>query len=495
MTTDTILETTPSTSIIDVPFLVRGRVIEPGDDAVEFGGRDGGRFRVPDPAKYGPLLALSDAGSLKDLQDTPVDEIIEFLVELGPRLRLDDNARLQAAFELALTAGDLTEPLLRAVYSDMVDCFRPERLHGMVDKSIGKEYLDGWVERGAPGKSSVRIRATGTRQLHIIAGNVPIMPAITVIRCALTKSDCIIKMPSNDPYTAAAVVQAMIDLDPNHPVTKHFAVGYWKGGDEAVERKIIHPSRIEKLTVWGGQASMVHIQKYLVPGIELIPFNPKWSISIVGHEALESEAAMKEAAYGIAVRAGEHNQTGCSDTRVVYVESSTEEDDLERLEEFGHEIHKAFGELPEWFSTAPKRPNPGLDAELRVLELEEDFYRVIGDTTFGGVIVSRTPEPVEFADNLYNRIVNLVPLEDITEVPRRCNEGTQTVGVFPETLRVKLRDDLALYGVQRVLPLRREDGANPPGADPEQRYGGTHDGMEPLRRMVRWVSDESMTLH
>ena len=92
----------------------------------------------------------------------------------------------------------------------------------------------------------------------------------------------------------------MIDLDPNHPVTKHFAVAYWKGGDEAVERQIIRPSRIEKLTAWGGMASMVHIQKYLVPGIELIAMNPKLSISIVGHEALESPAAMADAARGIA---------------------------------------------------------------------------------------------------------------------------------------------------------------------------------------------------
>jgi hypothetical protein len=490
-----IATSTSQTAVVDVPFLIRGQVIEPGEHSVEFSGRHGGRIRIPDPAKYASQLTLADAGQLQDLHDTPVDEIIDFLAEVGKRLILDENPMLQTAYNLSFEAGELTEPLLRQIYDDFPLWFRPERTRSMVS-SLGKEYLDGWVERGAPGRSSVRLRAIGVRSLHIIAGNVPVVAAITVIRSALTKGDCLIKMPSNDPFTAAAVVRALMDVDVNHPVTKHCAVAYWKGGDEAVERQIIRPARIERLTAWGGMASMVHIQKYLVPGIEFIGFNPKWSISIVGHEALESEAAMEEAAYGVAVRAGEHNQTGCSDTRVVYVECSTEPDDLDRLEKFGHAIHKAFGELPPWFSTAPKRANPDLDAELRAVAIEEEFYRVIGDTSFGGAVVSRTEEPVEFADQLNNRIVNLVPVSDITRVPQWANEGTQTVGVYPERLREQLRDRLAIYGVQRIVPLRREDESNPTGADLSQRASlGVADGGEPLRRMVRWVIDESMDLY
>ena len=131
------------------------------------------------------------------------------------------------------------------------------------------------------------------------------MAAIAVINSALTKCDSLIKAPSNDPFTAMAIVRTMIDLDPDHPVTRHVAVAYWKGGDTEVEREIYRPSRIDKLIAWGGSASMKHIQQYLVPGIELIPNNPKVSIAIIGREALESEVAMREAAIGVALwRAG-----------------------------------------------------------------------------------------------------------------------------------------------------------------------------------------------
>lgn len=482
--------TTTETPVIDIPVIIRGRVVEPGADAVEFGGRTGARFRAPDATQYAADLVLRDPSDLTDLHDTPIDDVIDFLAELGPRLALDKNPLMRTAYELCLAAGELTEPVLRPVYEQIPGMFRRERMSAQVDKMVGKSYLDGWVELGRPGASTMRMRAIGTRQVHIIAGNVPVVAALTVQRAALTKGDCLIKMPSNDPFTAAAIVRTMIDIDPDHPVTKRFAVAYWKGGDERIERQIYRPSRIEKITAWGGMSSMTHIQRYLVPGIELISANPKFSISVVGHEALEGTSAMADAALGVALMAGRMNQTACSSTRVVYVDCGTDSDDLARLEEFGHAIHEAFLRLPPHESTAPKHPDLALEEELRAVALDDEFYTVIGDTSSAGVVVSRTDEPVEFADSLTNRVVNLVPIADISQVPRWVSEATQTVGIYPERLREQLRDDLALHGVQRTLPLGTSLAAEA-AADPDQTAALPHDGTEPMRRMVRWVIDQS----
>jgi hypothetical protein len=248
-------------------------------------------------------------------------------------------------------------------------------------------------------------------------------------------------------------------------------------------------------------SSMTHIQKYLVPGIELIAANPKLSISVVGHAALEDPAAMEEAASGVALMAGRLNQSACSSTRVVYVECGTGDEDLNRLEQFGHAIHKAFLNLPPEESTAPKAPNLALEAEMNALALDEEFYRVIGNTATAGVVISRTEnEPVDFSAMLSNRVVNLVPVDDIGKVPNWVSEETQTVGIFPESLRLRLRERLALHGVQRIMPmgeqLRMESagGTNNAGADPEQTFGLPHDGSHVLPRMVRWVIDQSADL-
>lgn len=473
--------------VIDIPIIIRGRIIEPGDDAITFGGRGGAAFRQADARKYVRELVLPNGSALRDLYEMPMEEIIAFLAKIGPRVTLD-NPLMQKAFDLALAAGEMTEPVLRPIYEAFPHMFDADRLREMIDAHVGINYLDGWVEQGAPGKSAVRIRAVGTRQLHIIAGNVPVTAGITITRGALTKGDTLIKTPSNDPFTAAAIVQTMIDIDPDHPVTKHFSVAYWKGGDEEIEKQIIQPSKLERITAWGGMSSMRHIQKYLVPGIELIPANPKFSISIIGHEALEDDAAMKHAALGVARLAGHMNQTACASTRIVYVECDEDDADLALLEKFGHAIHQAFLALPPHESTAPKSGNPELEGEMRALRTDREFYAVIGDASSAGVIVSRTAEePVEFSGALSNRVVNLVPVPDITRVPRWVNEETQTVGIFPESLRERLRDALALNGVQRSMAIDRSTQMN--DIDPHELRRMPHDGIEPLRRSVRWAVD------
>jgi hypothetical protein len=478
-----------------VPILARGRVIMPEADALVFGGRKGAQFRCPSPAKHVHDLVLPNASDLRDLAQMPIDRIIDFLAELGPRLTLA-NPHMREAFDLALEAGGLTEPVLRSVYAQVPGCFDRMRLEFAADKNIGKDYLDGWVEQGEPGEASLfRVRAFGTRGVHITAGNVPIVAAITVTRSALTKSDSLIKLPSNDPLTASAIVRTMIDMDPSHPVTRHLAVAYWQGGDATVERELYRPAFIDRISAWGGMSSLKHIRQYLVPGVELIGMNPKLSISIVGKEGLADEAAMRVAAHGIALMAGRLNQTACSNTRVVYVECDTDETSLERLERFGRHIQRAFAELPPGESTPATKPNRALEEELRAIELDTDYYRVFGDTINGGVIVSRTEEPVEFSARLENRIVNLVPVSDITRVPQWVDDSTQTIGIYPDSLRVKLRDDLALHGAQRTLPLGETLFDMSPGAARSitaQTAALPHDGMEPMRRMVKWVIDQSV---
>lgn len=474
--------------VVDIPIISRGRIIMPGEDAVEFKGRGGATFRAPDPHKHVHDLVLGNPGALADLMDLPMARIIEFLAELGPRLRLEDNVHLQDSFALALEAGGLSETVLRGVYDGLPRLFDPRLLTETVERTIGIRYLDGWVAEPGEG-AHCRVRAIGTRQLHITAGNVPVTAAFTVMRGALAKSDILIKSPSNDPLTANAIARTLIELDADHPVTRHVAVGYWKGGDEEMERQVVRTTRIDKIVAWGGMSSVKHIQKFLSPGIDLIAFNPKYSMSVIGKEALESEAAMDEAATGIAVIAGFYNQTACANTRVVYVESGTDDASLDKVVALGRKVAQAFKTLPAVMSTAAEAPNRDLAAEIDAIELEEDFYHVEGNTIDGGAIVSRFADRIDFYDQLNNRMVNLVPIENLLDVVKWCDDTTQTVGVFPESLRDRLLNPFALAGVQRLVPLQ--------GGDPLQIFhdmhtlppGMPHDGIEPMRRSVRWVID------
>lgn len=480
--------------MLDIPIIARGRVIMPDENAVLFKGRGGASFRQADPHKHIHDLVLGNTALLRDLHDTKMAEIIELLAALGKKLRLDDNALLQESFALSLQAGGLAEPILRGVYDALPHMFDGAALTALADKTIGIPYLDGWVP-GEGTYANVRIRAVGTRQLHITAGNVPVVAALTIARAGLTKSDLLIKSPSNDPLTANAIARTLIALAPDHPVTKHIAIAYWRGGDEYMDSQIVRTSRIDKITAWGGMSSVKHIQKFLSPGIDLTALNPKYSMSMLGRETFASEAAIEEAAIGLATLAGFYNQTACANTRLVYVESGTDDSSIGNIVKLGRKMVEAYAGLPPLLSTPFSTPNHELAAEMEAIALDDDFYHVEGDTLTGGFIVSKFNDRVDFYDKLNNRIVNFVPVDDLSDVLKWCDDTTQTVGIYPESIRGRVLDMFALAGIQRLVSLSGGDAMTVYANSHHMPPGSPHDGIEPMRRAVRWVVDMPPPAH
>jgi len=318
---------------------------------------------------------------------------------------------------------------------------------------------------------------------------VPVVAALTIMRGALTKSDVLIKSPSNDPLTANAIMRTLLELDASHPVCKHVAVAYWKGGDEYMDSQIVRTSRIDKITAWGGMSSVKHIQKFLTPGIDLTALNPKYSMSMVGRETFESKAAMNECAIGLATLAGFYNQTACANTRIVYVESDTDEDSIGKVVELGRKMVEAYATIPPLLSVPFVERNRELEAEMAAIIDEDDFYHVEGDTLTGGFIVSKFNDRVEFYDKLNNKVVNFVPVDTLEDVVKWCDDTTQTVGLYPEARREGLRDTFALAGIQRLVSLEGGDPMTVYANSHHMPPGSPHDGIEPMRRSVRWVVD------
>ena len=212
-------------------------------------------------------------------------------------------------------------------------------------------------------------------------------------------------------------------------------------------------------------------------------------MSLIGRETFASAAAMDEAAVGLATIAGFYNQTACANTRIVYVESGTEDEAIDRIVALGRKMVAAYASLPPLLSTPFVQPNRELEAELNAAALDDDFYHVEGDTLNGGFVVSKFNDRVDFYDKLNNRVVNFVPVDSLAEVIRWCDDTTQTVGIYPEERRAGLVDALALAGVQRLVPLAGGDPLTVYAGMHHMPPGSPHDGIEPMRRSVRWVVD------
>jgi len=468
-----------------VPLLLRGQIID--EAVVEFGGRRGGvSFRAPDLSKYLNQLTLGTPSKMADLYTVTLEEIFDFLARLGERLHPSDNAYLRESFELSRATSGLSDSILRYHYEGIPNFFRRQVTRDLAERLIGIDYLEGWVEQPQTLQQNTRlsIRAVGARAVHIIAGNVPVVGVTTVIRNAITRSDAIIKTPSNDPLTTAAVVRTMIDMDPDHPVTRHVSVAYWKGGDAAIEEYLYDPRRIEKIIAWGGFAGIKHLTQYLQPGLDLITLDPKHSSTIIGPEAFADEACLDAIARRLALDVGVLNQEGCVNARVIYVQSGTDAAGIEKANELGKRMFAALQGLPDYLSTPHKAFDPELKAELEALSFVEDEFKLYGGRrNEGAVIVSQSDVAVDFARMLACRVANIVPIDDVETAVRSVNAYTQTIGIYPESLKAKLRDRLAFQGAQRLVSLG--------GAATLMQTPQPQDGIEPLRRSVKWITDES----
>ena len=160
--------------------VIRGKVIE--TDLIEFGGRNGDlKFLAPNPATLARVLPLGAPSRLRDLAAVSVDEILEYLADLGQALTFEKNVHLQEALELTIHTAPTTPPLLINQYNRLPGLFGREQLEDVVH-AIGRAHLDGWVEDKVFANGAKRyVRAFGARALHIIAGNSPMISALTTL--------------------------------------------------------------------------------------------------------------------------------------------------------------------------------------------------------------------------------------------------------------------------------------------------------------------------
>lgn len=469
-------------SHFDVPLFIRGKLIQ--DNWVEFGVRDSGSsFRAPDIHRYVDELPLKNPMALSDLYSISFDDILDLLEQLGPALDFATNPYMQEAYEAGLVAANYPAAILQSSYVQLPSVFDREAIREIAQTRIGIDYLEGWVSQTLVDGRDLRVRAFGARALHIPAGNGGLVSAITIIRNVITRSDAIIKAPSNDPLTAMAIVRTLHDIAPDHPVTKHLTVGYWKGGDVALEEKLYKPANIEKIIAWGGFASVKHVTRYIQPGLELISLDPKRSTTIIGPEAFASDATLHEVAARTACDIGVANQEACASARVVYVLCGTDEAGLEKINRLGELVYEKLIGMPDYITSRPKTFDRDLAEHLDATRLDDTFYRIIGgEDREGAIIVSQFDEPVDYSAMLSGRVANLVPVDNIEKVTAAVTALTQTVGIYPESLKEQLRDQLPLFGAQRMTSLGY--ACSPTAAMPQ-------DALEPLRRMCKWIVDET----
>lgn len=449
---------------LSVPHVIKGDWIE-GDAS------DYGKFATP-ALELDRLVWQRPAPG--PAFDVPSAEIIAILVELGDWVRRDPDGVMEKACAQSVRSNPLPQAVVERSYNMLHVPFNRASMEFQLEQELGgPDVVDGWREIVAPSGRKSRIRAFPPRLIHVVAGNAPGVSAITVIRGALTKGVHLIKLPSNDLFTATAILRGLAAVAPDHGLTRSFSAAYWRGGDRTVESMLFRPQYFDKLVAWGGEATIRSAKDYIGPGFELVAFDPKTSISIIGHEAFDDEATLERVAEAAAADATVMDQQACTSSRFQFVEGT-----LEEVDTYCSALQRRMGiERP--MASACGNPIKGeMRDDIEALRDLEPDYRVFGSFEGRGIVV-RSDEPVDFHPD--GRVVNVVRVDEIASAVTHANVATQTVGVFPPSLRIQFRDILAAAGVQRVVAL---------GSAGSVEVGLSHDGFYPLQRFIRWVNEE-----
>jgi hypothetical protein len=466
---DLVPDSQSETTVVSAPFVLQGELVE-GAQSTHRSRDLGVDFTIP---ALDLDRAVHPRNEVPPLLNVPLAEIIDFLVETGRYIADPNNVHVQTCIDRMSATHILPRGILNASINAAVEYLDERVLRTEVEQNFpNPKALDEWIPRQDHTGRRSFVRAFAPRLIHVLPGNSPVVAVKSIAQGAMVKAVNLFKMSSSDPFTTVAILRTMADIDPNHPIVRSMSAVYWRGGDDSVERVIYRPQYFDKIVAWGSGDAISNVIKYLGPGFQLVSFDPKTSISMIGREAFASDEVLDMVTRQAASDVMLLNQEACVSSRYLFVEAEHADADrfCERLYQRIVAIAAASGDA---------RP---LDMELReaidTLAMMDDDYRVWGRPDGSGVVI-RSDEPVEF--HPINKTANVVCVSSLEDATRHVNVATQTIGFYPYERMPDYRDQLASGGAQRIVHI---------GEAGPSTIGNPHDAMYPMHRFVHWMAHE-----
>jgi hypothetical protein len=460
-------------AIISAPFFLRGELLE-GCDVTQRSRDLGVTFATP---KILFDRLVPPRTEVPPLLNVPTSEIIDFLVETGQRLVAPDNDYVHECFDRMASTHILPRSVFEAVGKHAVAYLDKRVLTAELEQNFpDPAALDGWIPKQDFNGRKSFIRAYAPRLIHVLPGNSPGVAVKSIAQGALVKAVNLFKMSSADPFYTVAILRTMAAIDPEHAIVKSMSAVYWRGGDAAVENVLYRSQYFDKIVAWGGGDAINNVIKYLGPGFQLVSFDPKSSISMIGREALDSDETMDFAANAAASDLMMLNQEACAASRFQFVEGPQD-----KVDQFAAKFQRCIAERAA--DSGDIRPlSMDLKEEVEALMMMDDDYGVWGKTDGKGLVI-RSDAPVDF--HPINKIGNVVRMDALDDAVKYVNVATQTIGFYPPQRMADYRDRLGASGAQRVCRL---------GEAGPSTVGNPWDGMYPLHRFVNWVVNEDGTV-
>lgn len=446
--------------IINLPKIVNGEVIY-ADETAEIV-----KLYYPNEVEvHMPKFTSEDVEKIKqvksemnkELTNLTVSNIAEYINEVGV-LWLEyklKGRRLASRYSPLVT--QFSDIITEADFKTMGD-FMVQRFHiyDQIEAEFGSERIfDEWLPRQM---CHIRAFPRGLG-LHYLVGNLPVAGIYSILRGIITKNITVAKLPSRDPISALGFMLSIIEVDPQHPISRSLSAGYWERNDQVGDDVI---AIADTVCAWGGYDAMANIKKKIPPNVTFAEYGPKWSVSVIDLEKCDIDSAARR----VIEDSSFYDQEACFNTQRAYVRGN--------LDEFIKCLIKHYRE----FSKNVPYCSTNIDiAANRNLALHEAQYvgcRVISEQDWA--IIVANPEDKSDITHPFNRTLIIHPIDDFKKVADYLDNNSQTMSVYPWDMTLEYRDIWASAGTCRFVEL---------GWSRMFRSGFTQDGTYGMHPMVR----------
>jgi phenylacetate-coenzyme A ligase PaaK-like adenylate-forming protein len=422
--------------------------------------RDGGLT-----AAQASRLCRQAAESRQAVADYPLDKVLRLLNRAKERWQ-DPSYGPRRAAERALPGVTGFSPaMVRLGLQELCWTFDPELLRRKLDAELP----------GHDGLGTCRWEPLGT-VLHVLAGNVFVGAAGSLVEGLLTRNVNILKMSSSEGVFLPLLIDSLRECDEDGIISKSLAVVQF--GQKQTEVIEEFKRNADGIVVWGGESAVRGWRDGLPARTRLIVFGPKLSVAVVTKAGLR-EGKPEDLAERLAKEMSIWDQNACTAPQACYVQG---EDNARRL----------LAALPKALDQAVKVMPPGeidMDAAVEIQKLRavaevseargEGALRESGRRLDWTVVLDRdltlTPSPL-------HRTLRVVPFNKIAEVLDQLASlrgYIQTVGlVAGRSEQEELADSFSGSGALRMVEL---------GRMAEGEIDDPHDGAQDLPQFMRLV--------
>lgn len=439
------------------------------------------KLRVPKLSgeQLSQMMKIVKKNRSEYLQQLKVNEIVDILDEavhkwLDPQYEL---RRLAEEMLPVITGYD--QEMIRLFLSRYLRHFRKEKLQRIIDQDFPNPLvLDEFRPRMAGGLH----RAYGPElTTHIFSGNVPALPLWSMVSGLLVKSATIGKVSSSEPLFPVLFAKTLEELDPK--LAETMAIVWWKGGNEELEKVAFQNS--EAIIAYGSEQTTTQISQKVPTGVRLLIHGQKVSFGVITNECLEGTKAW-ETAHLAAHDASWFDQQGCLSPHVFYVERGGKISPKDFARMLAHEMANFEQKMPR--ATLSTEENNAILRTRSQAEFQsfssEGIELLSSEEGTSWTVMYR--EEAEFPFSVLNRVITVVPVDSIEEIPGKFREVkgvVQTVGVACSPQKFQpLIQLLGESGVNRICAL---------GQMPQPEPGWHHDGRFNLADLVHWCDVES----